>query len=119
MLIDKRLHVIVNSCARSGSRCHAPGGHIRTTLPVLTDSIAANVAREVAANESMLMGEPAPHSKAASKAFISAACPLSPENEVVDFFRPPPHSTSLKSHIPAVFASPNTSRYSYSTPLAP
>ena len=81
--------------------------------------MAANVTREVAANDSMLMGEPVPDSKPSSKAFISAACPLSPENDVLDFFRPTAHSSFLKFHMRAVFDSPNTSRYSFSTALAP
>src|SRR5258707_7681461 len=90
-----------------------------TTLSVLMDSMAANVTRDVAASDSALMGEPAPDSKPSIKAFISAACPLSPENEVLDFFRPTAHSSLLKFHMRAVLAPPNTSRYSFSTALEP
>src|SRR6516164_7754613 len=78
-------------------------GYNRTTQAVLMDSNTAKVAREVAANESMLMREPAPDSKAPNRAFISSACPLLPENEVVDFFRPRAQSSFVKFHMRAVF----------------
>src|ERR1700751_5963670 len=83
------------------------------------DSSAANVTREVAASDSTLIGELAPDSKPSSKAFLSPACPLSPENDVLVFFRPTAHSSFLKFHMRAVFESPNTSRYSFSTASAP
>src|SRR5579864_3243646 len=112
----------VHECAVAGGR-RAKGsdwsGQICTTPSVLNDSITAKVTREVAASDSMLTGEPEPDSKQSITAFISAACPFSPEKDAVDFFRPTAHSSFLKFHNRAVFWSPKTSRYSFSTALAP
>src|SRR5579864_600544 len=92
---------------------------IRTTPSVLTDSMAAKVTREVAVKDSMLTEDTAPDSNTSSNAFISAACPLSPEKELVDRFRPIAHSSFLKFHMRAVFWSPNISRNSFSTAVEP